>query len=56
VRTAWVDPNSPSMNCEAEWDNFDSDAYFDHNYRTVREDDREIMAIVRDFLAQALDR
>ncbi|GAB2923387.1 SCO2525 family SAM-dependent methyltransferase [Micromonospora polyrhachis] len=41
------------FNDQFDWDHFDSDAYFDHNYRAVRDDDREIMKIVRDFFANA---
>jgi NNMT/PNMT/TEMT family len=35
------------------WDAFDSAAYFNHNYRYLREDDREILGRVRDFFATA---
>ena len=43
----------PSRNAEFDWDHFDSDDYFNHNYRTLRDDDREIIGIVRDFFASA---
>ncbi|WP_354641936.1 SCO2525 family SAM-dependent methyltransferase [Kitasatospora camelliae] len=33
-------------NSEAPWDSFDSLAYFEHNYRTLRSDDRQILARV----------
>jgi NNMT/PNMT/TEMT family len=36
------------------WDAFDSTAYFNHNYRHLRDDDREILGRVRDFFATAL--
>lgn len=36
-----------------DWDRFDSGAYFDHNYRALRDDDREIIQVVRDFFAGA---
>jgi len=40
-------------NSEAPWDLFDSDAYFEHNYRSLRSDDRRILVAVRDhFLAE----
>lgn len=39
------------LNREAPWDEFDSSSYFAHNYRELREDDREIVALVRDFFA-----
>jgi hypothetical protein len=35
------------------WDAFDATAYFNHNYRYMRDDDREILGIVRDFFATA---
>jgi hypothetical protein len=41
------------LNDEFEWDSFDSDAYCAHNYRAVRDDDRQIVATVRDFFAAA---
>lgn len=39
------------LNREAPWDFFDSLSYFDHNYSELRDDDREIVTIVRDFFA-----
>lgn len=41
---------------ESEWDSFDSDAYFARNYRELRDDDREIIQLVRDFFAGAAVR
>lgn len=38
-----------SGNGDVDWDLFDSDAYFDHNYGTLRGDDRQIIDIVTDF-------
>jgi hypothetical protein len=38
-------------NAECAWDEFDPEWYVDHNYRTVREDDRRILQQVRDFFA-----
>jgi hypothetical protein len=35
-------------NSQAPWDSFDAQEYFSHNYRTLREDDREILEAVRD--------
>ncbi|MFI5844695.1 SCO2525 family SAM-dependent methyltransferase [Catenuloplanes sp. NPDC051500] len=35
------------------WDDFDPDAYFIHNYRQLRDDDRDILGKVRDFFADA---
>lgn len=43
----------PGLNDEFDWDHFDSDAYHAHNYREVRDDDRQIMLLVRDFFASA---
>ncbi|MCF2528484.1 SCO2525 family SAM-dependent methyltransferase [Yinghuangia soli] len=40
-----------TLNREAPWDRFDSRSYLDHNYRTLREDDRQIIAAVRDHFA-----
>jgi hypothetical protein len=41
----------PVSNDQVDWDRFDSEAYFAHNYRGVRADDRQIMEIIRDFFA-----
>jgi NNMT/PNMT/TEMT family len=40
-------------NDDYPWDAFDSAAYFNHNYRHLRDDDREILGRVRDFFAVA---
>jgi hypothetical protein len=43
----------PSIsNEQVDWDHFDSEAYFAHNYRAVRDDDRQIMEVIRDFFAE----
>jgi hypothetical protein len=42
-------------NADFPWDAFDSDAYFDHNYSTLRAEDRQIIDIVADFF-QATDK
>jgi hypothetical protein len=39
------------LNSQANWDAFDSRAYRDHNYRTLRDDDQQIIIKVRDFFA-----
>ncbi len=39
-------------NGDVDWDQFDSAAYFDHNYGTLRPDDRQIIAIVADYFHQ----
>lgn len=43
----------PVLNDQFDWDQFDSEAYFSHNYLDVRDDDRQIMMLVRDFFASA---
>jgi hypothetical protein len=43
----------PGRNGQFDWDRFDSEAYVAHNYRAVRDDDRQIVGIVRDFFAGA---
>ncbi len=40
-------------NADYEWDTFDSAAYFDHNYGSLRDDDEEIIEIVADFFQAA---
>jgi hypothetical protein len=51
-------------NDDFEWDAFDSEAYFEHNYRAVRHDDEQIIGIISEFFdrscvpiraAQAID-
>ncbi|MDQ1295640.1 MAG: hypothetical protein QG608_3525 [Actinomycetota bacterium] len=36
-------------NCDVEWEDFDSGSYWNHNYRSLREDDREIIRTVGSF-------
>jgi NNMT/PNMT/TEMT family len=45
-RQACTGPNS-----DFPWDEFDSSWYYDHNYKVLRDDDRRIVEIVRDFFA-----
>ncbi|MFI1096920.1 SCO2525 family SAM-dependent methyltransferase [Streptomyces sp. NPDC020917] len=45
------DPSSGRLNREAPWDAFDPLAYSEHNYRALRQDDRQIIEIVRDHFA-----
>ena len=40
-------------NADVEWDRFDSKAYFDYNYGSLRPDDAAIIKIVADFFATA---
>jgi hypothetical protein len=44
-----VDVAQPERNADFDWDAFDSVAYFDHNYGTLRPDDKRIIEIVADF-------
>ena len=39
-------------NGDVDWDQFDSAAYFDHNYRRLRPDDRQIINLVADFFQE----
>jgi len=42
-------------NRDYPWDEFNSEEYFKFNYVDLRDDDREILEIVRDFLVRKLD-
>lgn len=44
---------SDMANVDAPWASFDSDSYEDHNYREVRDDDRQIMCLVRDHFSRS---
>lgn len=39
------------FNSDFPWDDFDSSWYYDHNYKVLRDDDRQIVEVVRDFFA-----
>jgi NNMT/PNMT/TEMT family len=39
------------LNSDFPWDEFDSSRYYDHNYKVLRDDDRRIVEIIRDFFA-----
>jgi hypothetical protein len=39
------------LNDSFPWDDFDSSYYYDHNYKVLRDDDRQIVEVVRDFFA-----
>lgn len=39
------------LNSDFPWDAFDSSWYYDHNYKMLRDDDRQIIEVVRDFFA-----
>jgi hypothetical protein len=39
------------LNSDFPWDDFDSNWYYDHNYKVLRDDDRQIVEVVRDFFA-----
>jgi hypothetical protein len=40
-------------NADFSWDDFDSAAYLEHNYRSLRGDDQQILEAVRDFFARS---
>jgi len=40
-------------NADFPWDSFASESYFEHNYGSVRSDDRRIVEFIRDFFAAA---
>ncbi len=42
---------STKLNGDFPWDHFDSNWYYDHNYKVLRDDDRQIVEVVRDFFA-----
>jgi NNMT/PNMT/TEMT family len=48
-------PAFMGLNGEFPWDEFDSRQYYDHNYKVLRDDDRQIVEIIRNFFA-TLDR
>jgi hypothetical protein len=50
-----ADRKRPSANDTFPWDSFDSEWYLDHNYGTLRNDDRQIINRVADFFS-AVDR
>jgi NNMT/PNMT/TEMT family len=41
------------LNSDVDWDTFDPEAYRNHNYLTLRDDDHQIMVKIRDFFAAA---
>ena len=45
-------PSDP-LNSDVDWDTFDPEAYRNHNYLKLREDDHQIMVKIRDFFASA---
>lgn len=46
-------PGETPANADYPWDEFDPVSYLAHNYSELREDDRQILTFVRDFLASA---
>jgi hypothetical protein len=48
-----ADGTATTLNSDVDWDAFDSLEYRDHNYQDVRDDDREIVRLIRDFFAGA---
>jgi hypothetical protein len=51
--TAGGRPRPEQRNEDFPWDTFDSEAYLAHNYGTVRDDDGQILAFVRDFFVRS---
>jgi hypothetical protein len=45
-------PEFAKLNSDFPWDDFDSQWYYDHNYKVLRDDDRQILETVRDFFAK----
>jgi hypothetical protein len=45
-----------TSNADCPWDDFDPDWYANHNYRTLREDDQQLLMLVRDFFSEAVTR
>jgi len=45
---------APVGNDAVDWDQFDSDAYFSHNYGELRPDDKRIIQIIADYFEGAL--
>lgn len=43
-------------NADCPWDEFDPEWYVDHNYAEVREDDRRIIQMIRNFFSGAADQ
>jgi NNMT/PNMT/TEMT family len=41
-------------NADYPWDEFNSEDYFVHNYASMRDDDQQILSIIRDFFADRL--
>lgn len=48
-----LEPRPSRLNSDVDWDSFDSGLYREHNYRTLRDDDQQIIHLVRDFFATA---
>ncbi|HEV2633991.1 MAG TPA: SCO2525 family SAM-dependent methyltransferase [Actinocrinis sp.] len=45
-------PAAPARNAEFRWDEFDPHHYWEHNYTTLRADDREILELVSAWFAR----
>lgn len=48
-RASHHESESMRLNSDFPWDDFDSNWYYDHNYKVLRDDDRQIIEVVRDF-------
>ncbi|MEU8818415.1 SCO2525 family SAM-dependent methyltransferase [Actinoplanes sp. NPDC048796] len=51
-----VTPTMPVGDQDVDWDHFDSQAYFNHNYSELRADDSRIIEIVSDYFQRAIPR
>ena len=48
------DEGAPKHNSEVSWEAFDPEAYWDHNYRSLRKDDLEIVQTVAEFFSRRI--
>ena len=48
-----VGTEAARRNADFPWDSFDSEWYLEHNYRRLRDDDRQIIRLVREFFARS---
>ncbi|MBU2669350.1 hypothetical protein KOI35_38145 [Actinoplanes bogorensis] len=55
TRTGTV-PAPPVGNADVNWDEFDSQAYFQHNYGELRRDDARIIEIIANFFQTAIPK
>jgi NNMT/PNMT/TEMT family protein len=51
-----IDMRVKGRNADFDWDSFDSEAYFEHNYSELRDDDKQIIEIVADYFNEVRPR